>query len=78
MKKPREYQHCGMTVYEDGLLWKIKNKVGPPPEILSGAYTGIKLAMDDIDKFFAEKEAKIRYDREKHHPKNKDKESVNA
>ena len=78
MKKPREYQHCGMTVYEDGLLWKIRNKVGPPPDDLSGAYTGIKLAKDAIDKFYAEKEAKIRHDREKYHPKNKDKEAVNA
>lgn len=77
MKKPREYVHCGMTVYEDGLLWKIRNKVGPPPDILSGAYTGIKDATNAVDKFFAEKEAKINYDREKYHPK-KNKESLDA
>lgn len=78
MKTPREYNHCGMTVYEDGLLWRVRNKVGPPPESLSGAYTGIKIAMDAIDKFFAEKEAKIKWDREKRLPKNNNNEPVSA
>lgn len=66
MKKSRVIEYTSFYIYEDGLLWKIKNKNGPAPDVLSGAYTGIKDAMKAIDKYFLDKEYKVKTQKDRY------------